>query len=296
MSLEVPKSNFLDVDYLIQASIPQRRLAWPKLLAGGLIAGILISWMMQHSDTGGDNLFSAFLVLSFAGFVATNVYQGIATSRMARAEQATLMEIEEMIQLRQWPRVAMAVEFFLSRPTFSPVARAQGLLFLATTLTRYHRFEDAVKVFDHLLETIPLDDSATNIVRLSRAMALLREDALLDADRAIAELRRSNRGSEPAGLSLVEIYRDVKTGHPAEAIEMFEKRLPIMRTELGHRVADAWALAARAYDLLGKTVEAAKAFENATLLAPLGELCRRYPEVSVLTQRYAPAAAPPEVA
>ena len=31
-----------------------------------------------------------------------------------------------------------------------------------------------------------------------------------------------------------EIYRDVKTGHPQEAVEMFEKSLPILRSHLGH--------------------------------------------------------------
>src|ERR1700679_2975300 len=110
MSLEAPKPNFLDVDYLIDASIPQRRMAWPKLLAGGLIAGIAISWLTQHSATGGDNLFLIFLGISLVGSAATTVYQGIATSRRVRAEQATLIEIEELIQLRQWPRVAMGLE------------------------------------------------------------------------------------------------------------------------------------------------------------------------------------------
>ena len=147
-------------------------------------------------------------------------------------------------------------------------------------LARYHRYEDSVTVHEYLLSEIPLDDVTEHGVRLGRAMALLREDNLLDADRAIAELRRTSRGIESAGLALVEIYRDVKTGHPAEAIEMFESRLPAMRRQLGHRVADAWALAARAYDMLGRREEAQTAYENATVLMPLPELTRRYPEIA----------------
>ncbi len=151
-------------------------------------------------------------------------------------------------------------------------------------------------VHNYVLNEIPLDDATDHAVRLSRAMSLLREDNLLDADRAIAELRRASRGMESAGLALVEIYRDVKTGHPAEAIEMFENRLAVMQKQLGHRVADAWALAARAYDLLGRAADAKGAFENATLLTPLAEIVRRYPETEPLSKTYVPAPAPAEVA
>jgi hypothetical protein len=129
-------------------------------------------------------------------------------------------------------------------------------------------------------------------------MAMLREDHLFDADRAIAELRRmsSGAGVDSGGLALVEIYRDVKTGHPDEAVAIFEDKLPALRDQLGHRVADAYALAARAYDLLGRTAEAQDAYTRATLLAPLVELHRRYPDVEKLAGRYQPASAPAEAA
>src|SRR6476469_6385661 len=127
-------------------------------------------------------------------------------------------------------------------------------------------------------------------------MGMLREDHLFDADRAIADLRRSTRRSEEseqsdassgpgleyAGLALIEIYRDVKTGHPDEAIELFNAKLPILRQQLGHRVGDAYALAARAYDLLGRRDEAQDAYEKATSLSAGSELLRRYPEVAAL--------------
>jgi len=86
----------------------------------------------------------------------------------------------------------------------------------------------------------------------------------------------------------------VKTGHPDEAIELFERELPKLRDQLGHRIADAWGLIARAYDLRGRDADAARAFRNATLLTPQAELFARYPEVAKLSGRYQPAAAPPE--
>jgi hypothetical protein len=65
---------------------------------------------------------------------------------------------------------------------------------------------------------------------------------------------------------------------------------------LGHRLADVYALAARAYDLLDRKAEAADAFGRATLLSPFIELCRRYPEIQKLAGRYDAAVAPPEMA
>ena len=69
----------------------------------------------------------------------------------------------------------------------------------------------------------------------------------------------------------------------------------VMRRQLGHRVADAWALVARAYDMLDRREEAQAAFNNATVLMPLPELARRYPEVAALMPKYPSAVAPAEV-
>jgi hypothetical protein len=93
---------------------------------------------------------------------------------------------------------------------------------------------------------------------------------------------------------MIEIYRDVKTGHPEEAIEVFKQKSDAIRTQLGHRIADAYALVARAHDLLDQTTEAAAAFENATLLTPFEELVRRYPEVAPLRDKYPAATMPQE--
>jgi tetratricopeptide (TPR) repeat protein len=230
------------------------------------------------------------------GFVGCVTVVGFISVRRVRAEQSAVSAVDELVQLRRWPEAGLMLQTMLSHPARSPLARAQSLLYLAMVLARYHRFEDSVAVHDYILSQIPLDDVTDHAVRLGRAMSLLREDNLLDADRAIAELRRTSRGVESAGLALVEIYRDVKTGHPAEAIEMFENRLPVLRRQLSHRVADAWALAARGYDMLDRPQDAQTAYQNATLLMPLAELTRRYPEISPLASRYQPAAAPAEVA
>ena len=81
-----------------------------------------------------------------------------------------------------------------------------------------------------------------------------------------------------------------------EAIELFHNSIGSMRQQLGHRVADAYMLVAKAYDLLGEKTAAQDHFEKATLLAPVEELFRRYPETATLRETCKPAEAPRELA
>jgi tetratricopeptide (TPR) repeat protein len=221
----------------------------------------------------------------------------VATVRRHQEAQRLIDAAGEMVQLRRWAEAAMLLQRILSQPARTPNQRTQSLIYLSAVLSRYHRFADAIAVQEHVLEHGLVDESTAQGLRLGRAMAMLREDHLVDADRAMSELRRSTRnGPELPGLTLVELYRDVKTGHPAEAANLFESRLMSLRDGLGHRVADAYALAARAYDMMGRTNEAQDAYTRATLLAPPVELHRRYPEVAQLAGRYTPAPAPAEAA
>jgi tetratricopeptide (TPR) repeat protein len=169
-----------------------------------------------------------------------------------------------------------------------------ALIFLASVLARYHRFQDAITVYDHLIDDHDLDAGTIFGLKLARAMAMLHEDRLFDSDRAIAELRRMDSSQRSGGLALLEIYRDVKTGHPREAIELFNERHSLIRDQLGIRLSDALALLARAQDLIGESTEAARYWEQATLLVPEPELVRRYPELATMVGRHAPASAPRE--
>jgi len=92
------------------------------------------------------------------------------------------------------------------------------------------------------------------------------------------------------------LYRDVKTGHPTEAIDRFNAALPIFQKQLGHRTGDAFALLAKAYDMRGKETHAAAAYEKATHLTAVSELNRRFPEVVSLAAKYPAAPTPSELA
>jgi hypothetical protein len=152
-----------------------------------------------------------------------------------------------------------------------------------------------VELYDRLMNIDGLDPASCHGLKLGRAMSLLRDDRLYDADRAIVDLRRDGTGAS-AGLELVEIYRDVKTGHPQDALERFDRQLAALKRALGCRTADAWGLAAAAKLMLGDAPGAQRAWQTATVLVPAVELVRRYPELSGVSQACAAAAVPQEAA
>jgi hypothetical protein len=303
--------GFLDVQALLERSQPRGFHVRGLYAIGIFLLIVLASAFATSQGPTAATIVQVLSLLAMLGVMAGLFVYSWFVAKQHRAEQVQLEAIEELVTLRRWPQAAMVLEAMLSQPTRTPQARVQALIYLAGVLARYHRFDDAILVQNYLLDNVKMDDGTTHGLRLGRAMAMLREDHLFDADRAIADLRR-RVGREPmgeppanepmpqipesAGLALIEMYRDVKTGHPTEALEIFSQRLPVMRRQLGHRVGDAWALAAKAHDLLGREREAQTAFENATLLSPMSEIARRYPEIASLTEKYRPAAAPAEAA
>jgi tetratricopeptide (TPR) repeat protein len=216
--------------------------------------------------------------------------------RARRGEQAQVEAAEELVQLRRWPQAALLLQSLLAKPSYLPMSRLQGLVYYTSVLGRFQRYDDVLAICDHLLEHIPPDAPIVHMIKLARGGALLRQDRLFDADRVISDLRRWPAASESGGLALLEMYRDVKTGHPTEGLEVFAKKLDLIRRQLGHRVANAYVLAAKAHDMLNQTDQARAAYQAATLLAPAMELNHRYPEVADLGSRYAPSPAPAEVA
>jgi hypothetical protein len=96
-------------------------------------------------------------------------------------------------------------------------------------------------------------------------------------------------------LALVELHRDVKTGHVQEAIDGFSTHISHWTRLLSHRVADAYGLVACAHDHAGDHRQAQEMYSRATLLCPAGELSYRYREVARLADRYVATPAPKEV-
>jgi hypothetical protein len=287
-----PRSPLLDVATLLDSSQPRARVGWFWYALGAFLLVVGVSTLIDSSFPNGRRLVSAISTLALFGIMLGMAALTWSAARAVNLETGQLELLEELVRLRRWEEASAVLESLLRRPTRNPHARTQALIFLAAVLARLHRFGDAVTVYEHLLEHGLVGGEGAYGLKLGRAMALLREDRLFDADRAINELRRGEAAGDSAGLAIVEIYRDVKTGHPREALEIFNQKLAVLRRQLGHRVADAWALAARAHDLLGEGPAARTAYANATLLSSEGELLRRYPELAALRGRHPPALAP----
>src|SRR4051812_445475 len=98
--------------------------------------------------------------------------------RRFRAEQQLVEAAGERVQLRRWPEAGAMLEEYLSRPARTHQLRTQALIYLASVLARYNRYDDAILVHDHLLDHELVDASTAFGLRLGRTMAQLHEDHL----------------------------------------------------------------------------------------------------------------------
>lgn len=294
-----PAEFFSDVEGLLDRSRPgvSRMRFWQ---AGVIfLAMVVLGGFLGRSQATLGPLVDVISGVILASLVGAFFGINWSTVRRFRRETAAVQAIEELVQLRYWPQAAVGLRELLSQPMNLPSNRCHALMLLGGVLNRYNLFDSALRVQQSLIDDRQLDPFSEMTIRLSRAATLLREDRLFDADRAIVELRRQiirireSAGNEtPAGmlasgLTLVELYRDVKTGHPNEAIELFAKQRESLREHLGHRLAEALVLVARAHAMIGQSSEAASCYRDATTLQPAAELHRRYPETASLASEFA---------
>ncbi|HRK31792.1 MAG TPA: hypothetical protein PLD59_11990 [Tepidisphaeraceae bacterium] len=294
MDSTTPFPGWFDVPAMIERSSPRARSNWWRWVVASALIGLMVAML-----SGGSNATADLMIRLFTGvvLVVLMVIGGgvvVALNRAAAAERDQVEQVERAVTLRQWSVAAAILHQLLLRPMLSHRARVEALIYLSNVLGRYHKFAEAIEVQTYLLQTVEMDGMTSFGLRASRAMAMLREDHLLDADRALSEMKRMPGAAETGLFALASIFRDVKTGHHDEAIEQFEKHRDVIARQLGHRSADAHLLVALSYRARGMTDQAAVHFRNATLLAPSIELRRRYPESAVLFESFSAAPAPPE--
>jgi hypothetical protein len=250
-------------------------------------------------------------MIALLGTVGMSIYLS-SLGAAARRENAAVDELEGLVALRRVEEAAGPLQRLMSRPMRAVDNRLRAMLLLGAVLARMDRHDDALSVFDTLIDQEGLAGPGGATVKLARAHEMLRADRLYDADRAINDLRRLlDRGGvtaevqqfddtidwrpDPAalaGLRLLELHRDIKTGHDAEALLHFTTELDLLRNGLGHRVADAHALAAVAAHRMNEPALAQQRFADATALAPLSELVKRYSDLWPLCSVYQPTPPP----
>src|SRR5258706_10260764 len=251
-SPQAPEPSFLDPDDLIERSQPAPRAGYFGYALGLFLAVVLVSTFAGRQSAQAQSVVQMLGGLTMMLIILAVGRFTWPTVQRQREEKRRLEAVDELLQLRRWQEAGMLLQGLLSKPTRTMQARVQGLIYLAAVLGRYHRFGDAIIVQEHLLENVPLDPGSAYGVALGRAMAMLHEDRLVDADRAISELRRADGSGESAGLALAGVYRDAKSGHPGDARGRVTTKLPVLPKQLGQRGADAWALLAKAYDIVGQ--------------------------------------------
>src|SRR6202035_3824126 len=95
----MPQAVFLDVPFLLEASLPRQRTGWFWYGLGGLLLGVLASgYISMHSAAAnaGMTLISGLVMCGMMIGVSTVSWQAV---RRARLEQAQLESIEELVQL-----------------------------------------------------------------------------------------------------------------------------------------------------------------------------------------------------
>ena len=99
---------------------------------------------------------------------------------------------------------------------------------------------------DTPIRIVLVDDHA--ILRQGLRSVLEREEDLTVVGEASSETEAEAvvNAADP-GVVLLDLYRDVKTGHPEEALMVFGRAMPALRDQLGVRSADAWMLVAAAH-------------------------------------------------
>src|SRR5439155_1938005 len=184
---------FIAVQTLIERSQPQPRVAWFWYALGVFLLLVMGSAYLTSRSPNWAVAVDLLSKLVMVGLMVGLALMTSLTVRRQRDEARRVETLEEMVQLRRWPEAAVTARQMLMQPTRTPAARIQTLIYLSSILSRYHRFEEAIAVHNHLLETVQFDESTAHGIRLARAMAMLREDHLVDADGAISELRRTSQ-------------------------------------------------------------------------------------------------------
>jgi hypothetical protein len=273
------------IEQLLESSKPhgRRSLLMPAFLLGVLVASV-------YSLRGDSPLLEAVIPLVFAGSIVVAVLHAARIARGQQREKDVLREVDEAIRLGDWGRAGPAVEQFLSKPVLQPQVRVQGLIYLGAVLVRQGCYQEVLDLYGHLLEMAAFPPQIALSLKCVRVYAMLRAEHLSDAYQAIAQLKRETPNGS-AMLSLLELYRLMKMGHPDDALHLFDQKRAQLARQLGHRSCDGWALAAAAALAVGREQDAQEYARNAGLLSDVREILLRFPECRAIMERIWPAEA-----
>ena len=124
---------------------------------GGMIVVILFSGVLSAAAGSAGLLVEVASALMIVSLMVGLMMFSATVVRRVRAEQQAVESIGEVVQLRRWNEAAGQLDQTLGRPMRTHAARAQALVYLGAVLARYQRFDDAIAIYDYLLESRMLD-------------------------------------------------------------------------------------------------------------------------------------------
>ena len=262
----------MSVEALLEASRPRRA---PSLLLPMMVGAVVIAAVI--SLPSGSGWLQPLVPFAFGAMIALSIWNATRVARRQRNEQELLRRADEGLRLGRWDDATAAMTEVLNTPSPRPHVKIQALIYVTAAWARVGKFGDVIKLCDYLLDQAIFPPGMANSLKCMRAYAMLRDERLSDSYQAISMLRREFPGGS-AMMSVLELYRLVKTGHHEDAVQFFDARKRQLAEQLGHRSSDGWALAASSLLLLGRREESMIYARRACTLGEPSEIIRRFPE------------------
>ncbi|MEM6749935.1 MAG: hypothetical protein AAGA57_03230 [Planctomycetota bacterium] len=231
-----------EVERLLSSRRPTPGVApWARWVVIAGVGVVVLSLLLSMIDAG-----EAAALLPVAAVLIAAIGLRLRANR-ERAAHDAVNAAHELSALRR-SREALAEAWRLwPSGAASPSRRRQLLAIMAQSLEEIGAWEQALRVLDELLETLPAPSPPELMLRLRRASVLVWTEQLTDVD---DELRsaRPRLGAERANLGWAlyrqaELLRDAATGH-ADRVEALGAPLIEELRPLGVDAAVGYAAAA----------------------------------------------------
>jgi len=222
--------------------------------------------------------------------LAVLFFLGILAGRRRRRVHEAIMQAWEKLQVDEEEAAFALLEPVLNQPIHSSSDRGQALLTLAELAEYQHQHDSAAALYYGILEQgvgeIPQRQQAI----LGLASSKLFTHELTDAVTLLGRLEQAPM--EPgfrAAYDLIRLHQQVLMGHYQDAVQDVDQRRALFRRHLSTQAGYAYGLFASALHQLGRKVEAAKLWLDATTLIPGQQLISRYDFLGPMSREY-PAA------
>jgi len=277
-AFDPPSAEELQQHLTAHAPQPRRFGPWPIYLLLGLALALLLL-----SEPNALTVLLPWLLIG--GLIFWAAWQRHLTANL----QESLRRVHELTVLRRYDEAAAEAWALIPRVQRWPDHHLQATMLLTADLAALHAYEAAAAGQSYLLRFVPEGHPAGQILRLQRALALLHEDRLADADDELRQVEREKRSPLAEALHRVaRMYQQLRTHRAAEVVADADQR-PARLRPLAVEAGYAYGMMAAAFDRLDQSDEARRWWKLATLLLPDAAIAREAPETAGLAERYAPA-------